>query len=221
MFKRRDPLSRAERMREAIWPRIGLFRAAQYFNHRIKRLSDSPRKIALGLALGVFASFTPLFGFHFVLAVFLAWVVRANVLASMVGTLFGNPITFPLIASLSLWIGRTVFGFGTTTETLGNFEVVAVAFAKAFLGLWQTMKSLVTSTPAAWDLLADFFTELFLPYLLGGLIPGFVSAVVVYVVAAPLIEVWQARRAAKYKARIARRRERQARKATKTRTNEG
>ncbi|MEL6128122.1 MAG: DUF2062 domain-containing protein [Pseudomonadota bacterium] len=194
VFKRRDPQSFLSWVRQGIYPKTGWRRAASYMVHRLRRLPDSPHRVARGLACGVFVSFSPMFGFHFVYAALLAWLIRGNILASLIGTFFGNPLTFPLIATLSLWIGRGIFGLGGGQTSSVDFEIVALAFAKAFLGVWQTMKSFVGLGPAAWDKLGAFFHELFVPYFIGGLAPGCLTSFVVYSLAVPVVRAYQARR---------------------------
>jgi hypothetical protein len=54
---------------------------------------DSPRQIALGMAIGVFLACSPFIGIHTVAAVALAFVLRASRLAALIGTLINNPFT--------------------------------------------------------------------------------------------------------------------------------
>ncbi len=100
MFKRRARRTFWGRAREFIWPQSGWRRAFAYMTHRIKRLPGTPQSIAAGVACGVAASFTPLVGFHFILAALLAWLIGGSIIASAIGTAVGNPWTFPFI-----WIG--------------------------------------------------------------------------------------------------------------------
>ncbi|MEL6583990.1 MAG: DUF2062 domain-containing protein [Pseudomonadota bacterium] len=204
MFKRRRPLTILQKAREFIYPRNGIMRALGYLGHRLRRLPDSPHKIALGLASGVFVSFSPMFGFHFIYAALVAWIVRGNVLASLIGTFFGNPLTFPIIAGISLWFGRTVLGLGSATEGT-EFEVIAIAFAKAFLGAWQAAKSIFAEVEAPYALLSDFFFDLFVPYFLGGIIPGLIAGVTIYAIGVPLVDAYQKRRKRRFELRRARR----------------
>ena len=97
MFARRRRRPLGDRMRDLVWPRAGWRRAGAYVGHRVRRLPGSPHSIAIGLAWGVAVSFTPLLGFHFLLAAVLAWVTGGNILASAIGTAIGNPWTFPVI----------------------------------------------------------------------------------------------------------------------------
>jgi uncharacterized protein (DUF2062 family) len=194
VFKRRHPLTSLQKAREWIWPRNGLRRALEYLGHRIRRLPDSPHKIAKGLAAGVFVSFTPFFGFHFIVAALLAFAVRGNILASLIGTFFGNPVTFPFIVTISLWFGRTLYGLGEHGGSGTEFDIVALAFAKAFIGAWTAAKSLFYEVEAPLTLLKEFMSELFVPYLVGGIVPGLMMAVLVYVVSLPLVDAYQTRR---------------------------
>ena len=53
-------------------------------------------------------------------------IARANVLASILGTFFGNPITFPFIAAISVRFGN-FRGYDTfTDEDRGSVEVQGV-----------------------------------------------------------------------------------------------
>ncbi|RMD91547.1 MAG: DUF2062 domain-containing protein, partial [Alphaproteobacteria bacterium] len=106
-------------MRQLVYPRGGWWRAATYVWHRLRRLPDSPHRIARGIGAGVFVSFTPLFGMHFVLAALIALLIRGNVLAAVLATFFGNPLTFPLIAAASLKLGALILGSG---DAAGHLE---------------------------------------------------------------------------------------------------
>ena len=93
-------------------PRKGWRRGYLYLGKRVQRLPDSPHRIALGFACGVMASFTPFFGFHFVIAAALAFITRGNILASAIGTFVGNPLTFPFIAGTAMYLGHRITGIG-------------------------------------------------------------------------------------------------------------
>ena len=205
MFRRRDKPPILSRLREAVAPRRGWRRAIEYIGYRIRRLPDTPHRIALGLACGVFMSFTPLFGFHVFGAMALAWVLRSNVLASLFGTLAGNPLTFPFIASLSLSLGRLILGHGLTG---GDFDRIVVAFGEAMTGLGQSLLSVLGIGAPQWQKLALFTHDIFWPYLAGGFLPGLISAIAAYYVTRPIITAYQAARRgrmlAKAKRRIAR-----------------
>ena len=105
VFKRRDKPPLRTRIFEALLPRRGWRRGIEYIAHRLRRLPDTPHRIALGFACGVFASFTPFFGIHLIGAIALAWLIRGNLIAAAIGQFVGNPFTLPFIAWISMALG--------------------------------------------------------------------------------------------------------------------
>ncbi|MEM7189812.1 MAG: DUF2062 domain-containing protein [Pseudomonadota bacterium] len=172
-------------------PRKGFWRGFGYIGKRMRRLPDSPHRIALGFACGAFVSFSPFFGLHFFLAAGLAWLVRGNVLAGLFGTIVGNPFTFPFISASSLWLGRWIMG---GSESSSDFQAVSDAFGKAFDSIWGTMKSWFGYGPTMVDGLVTFFHDVFLPYLIGGILPGLATAAVCYWTIGPVVAAYQDRR---------------------------
>ena len=85
-----------------------LNRIVSYYKLRLARLPDSNYAISSGFAWGAMGSFTPLLGFHFVLAVIFAYLIRGNFIAALIGTVVGNPITFPFIWGLIYKTGTYV-----------------------------------------------------------------------------------------------------------------
>ncbi|MGC6472198.1 MAG: DUF2062 domain-containing protein [Parvibaculales bacterium] len=116
MFKRRKPRETWEVLREWLWPKSGWIRASKYVFHRLIRLDDGPRTIAVGMACGAFASASPFVGTHFITAGILALIFRGNVIASTLGTWVGNPVTFPFIWLLTYQIGLIALGREVTGE---------------------------------------------------------------------------------------------------------
>ncbi len=110
LFGRRNPPPWGEKLRVWLWPRRNWNRSTRYVAYRLWRLRATPHAIALGCAIGVFSSCTPFLGAHFVLAGVLAWVTRSSILASALGTFFGNPLTFPFIWIASYQLGNWALG---------------------------------------------------------------------------------------------------------------
>ena len=81
-------------------------RTKKYILVNLKRMKGSSHEIAIGLACGISISFTPFLGLHALLALTLAWALRASMAAALIGTLFGNPWTFPFIWYFSYEIGK-------------------------------------------------------------------------------------------------------------------
>ena len=110
LFKRRTPPSWQETFRVWLWPRRSWLRSTQYVTKRILRLTATPYAIAAGVAAGVFTSFTPFMGLHFLVAALFAWLIRGNLIASALGTFFGNPLTFPIIWAATFNTGALILG---------------------------------------------------------------------------------------------------------------
>lgn len=110
VFKRRDRRSIVQIVADFVYPRGGWGRAFEYVKHRVRRLPDTPEKISRGIWAGVFTTFTPFYGLHFLVAVLIARVMRGNILASLLGTFFGNPLTYLPIAVASLSTGHFLLG---------------------------------------------------------------------------------------------------------------
>lgn len=110
LFRRRQPLNLRQRVRHLVWPKTGWSRAAKYVWRRLARLKDSPHGIAAGVASGVAISFTPFMGFHLIGAMGIALATRGNLIAAWIGTLIGNPWTFPLIWVIIYRLGSWMLG---------------------------------------------------------------------------------------------------------------
>ena len=205
VFKRRTAPSAGQKLRSIFYPRGGWWRAAGYVLHRLRRLPDAPERIAVGVGAGIFASFTPLFGFHFLLAATVAWLFRGNIFASLLSTFFGNPITFPIIVVSSIELGSLLLGLDRTMTA----PEVMKAFAAASAEVTGNLGALFGDRPVYWGHILRFLYQVFLPYLLGGVILGALMGVAGYVASLPLIRAYQARRRQRLRARfeLARRQE--------------
>jgi hypothetical protein len=198
VFRRRDPRPILTVLTEFFFPRGGWSRAAQYVVHRLRRLPDPPHRIARGVFAGVFISFTPLFGFHFIGAWLIAWAIRGNILAALLATFFGNPLTTPVIAITSVELGHRILG----GESGVSFAEVTDFFAGATTEVWRNIFAAFTADVAHWERLSEFFDGIFLPYLVGGIGPGIISGVICYYLSLPIIGAYQRLRDRKRRERI-------------------
>ena len=200
VFKRRDRRPIWRIALEALWPRGGWGRAAQYVKHRLRRLPDRPERIARGIFAGVFAAFTPFYGLHFITAAIIARVMRGNMIAALLGTFFGNPLTYVPIGAAALQTGH--FLLGTTFKAEEHAGIVM-----SFVGAWRDLKhnflAMFTAETANWGNLRVFYDEVFFPYLIGGIIPGIIAGAICYYISVPLITAYQKRRRGLLKARLA------------------
>lgn len=198
VFRRRDRRPILTAFSEVFFPRGGWKRAAQYVVHRLRRLPDPPHRIARGVFAGVFISFTPLFGFHFFGAVLLAWAFRGNVLAAVFATFFGNPVTIPLMGIGAVEVGHLILG---GTDKMG-IDAIFQSFSLAWTSLWHNLLAPFTSYTAQWGGLGDFFRDIFLPYLVGGVPLGLVFGLICYYATLPVIGTYQRLRERQRRERI-------------------
>ncbi|MFH1061985.1 MAG: DUF2062 domain-containing protein [Candidatus Omnitrophota bacterium] len=82
------------------------------------RSHSSPHEIALGVAVGVFIGITPLYGFHILMALLAAFILKQpNKLAIFLGLNISLPPTIPFITWAGYSIGRKMLG--STYPALG------------------------------------------------------------------------------------------------------
>lgn len=120
------------------WPRRSFWRSAQYFAKRVLRLSATPHAIAMGVAAGVLVSFLPIPGFHFLLAALVAWIFAGNIVASALGTAFGNPLTFPLIWGATYELGRLIL-HGRAIDGIEPLQVGTALRRLDFSLIWEPL----------------------------------------------------------------------------------
>lgn len=169
LFSHRHAPTWTERLRIALWPRRSFRRSARYVGWRILRLGGNPHGLALGLAAGVFVASLPLLGAQLILAAALAWAIRGNVPAALLGTLWANPITTPL-----LWLAAYMLG----SLALNG----AAAPSPGELGERVWLAGQAVFKPGSAPLAAAYaeMQPILLPLALGSVVLGAVSALAFY-----------------------------------------
>ncbi len=165
LFSRHIKKSFNQRARDFIWPRIGWKRVLTYYKKRLFRISDTPHAIAAGLASGIAVSFTPFIGFHLLFAAGLSILTRGNVIASVIGTLIGNPATFPFIWLGTYYLGGTLLGLETHASHL--------------------------SGGVSYEFLKENFFNIFIPMSLAGILVGAIAWFTSYSLFEKAIEKYQ------------------------------
>ncbi|MEM9320371.1 MAG: DUF2062 domain-containing protein [Pseudomonadota bacterium] len=211
VFRRRDtrPVYRA--VAEALWPRGGWARAAQYVQLRLRRLPGTPEEIARGIFAGAVTVFTPFYGLHFIFAAILAKIMQGRILAALLATFIGNPLTYIPIAIVSLRLGYFMLGIevppGLTRDVFRHFRA-------ATRDLWHNFKAIFSPERAHWDGLVEFWHTVFFPWMVGGIVPGIVVGLICYVVSVPLIRAYQTRRYARLRKKMEKLRSKAGRRAS-------
>ena len=123
---------------------IKLLRIFRIIKLKVYRIRDFPESVAIGLSWGVAVSFTPLLGFHLIICYLGTWLMRGNLIAATVGTIIGNPWTFPFFFYINYNIGLSFF-----YKPLDNYEFKVQFFIDHFSDLFDP--TLLGSIPIAFS----------------------------------------------------------------------
>lgn len=99
----------------------------RFFLEDFLRNQDSPKKKALSIALGVFLGLSPLWGFHTLIVIFLAILLRLNKLIAFAFSNISFPPFIPFVLLLSLQTGNWVLGIESHYTLEGireNFDLM-------------------------------------------------------------------------------------------------
>lgn len=140
--------------------------------------NDPPELVAASFALGVFISFTPLFGFHALIAIALALLLRLKKVDVLLGTLVVNPVTFAPVSALAIPLGR----FLLRAERALIHDLP-----------WRDM---VKSPRQFWREAGPAMREVGIHWGVGMLALGILTGVFTYLVLVPLIRKHRAKEAA-------------------------
>jgi hypothetical protein len=179
LFRRREAESLLERMRVHLWPRRSWTRSSRYVVYRLRRLSDTPHAVALGFAIGVFTATTPFLGTHMVMAALLAWVIGGSVVAALLGTFLGNPLTYPLLWYSTYEVGNLMLRGKMVQKQI---DLSGGIFQKSIEQLWPILK----------------------PMTLGSIPVGLALALLSYALVKPMVEAYKHRRRRELKLRSGR-----------------
>jgi uncharacterized protein (DUF2062 family) len=171
-------------------PTKGLLRRFKGFiKLRILHVSDSPHKIAMGVAAGLFIAWTPVLGIHMLLVLALCALLRANKLAGIAGVWVCNPLTFGVVYIPSYFVGRVVVDFVRGVPGLDRAEV------EKLLRQMSSVGNILTDfhRAAFWREMFDLLIKIGLELWVGCLIVGLLAAVAGYFLTRGFI-VWHRRR---------------------------
>ena len=127
-----------------------------YFKDKFKsilKVKESPHRIALAFALGVFVGISPFLGIHYIAALLLAWLFRLNKLVAVVGVSVNNPWTIVPISTFCVWVGAKMMGI---KEVLPEVDWAGLSLSK-IISKFTDMESLKIITKQLWPVLSSFF----------------------------------------------------------------
>jgi hypothetical protein len=188
MFGRRKKPPFSVRLQGWLWPALGWRRLGIYLLKRLIRLGGTPHSIACGFACGVAISFTPFIGLHIILGTLMAWLLRGHLIAAAVGTVIGDPWTFPFIWFATYKVGQTMLGNG---EAAPWPAVIMFKHVITDLGglIWPTLTG-----EGSWEGLRRVLLDLgalIWPMFVGSLPLGMIAWVASYLPLAKAIDAFQ------------------------------
>lgn len=149
--------------------------AIKFAKFSVLHIDDSPQRIAMGVALGLFTAYLPLFGFHIILVLTIASILRANKFVALTFIWASNPFTFIPIYYPNYLLGRALFGWFWTAQRLGAEEVAGLfenfSFGRIVTGIYTTQ---------FWGQFSSLVVQIGLEMLVGEVIIGGLIAVTSY-----------------------------------------
>lgn len=115
-------------------------RFRRYLQDRLIGLNDSPHRIALGVALGVFIAFTPTFGLQILLYVAIASIIGANKVSGIGPLFINNPLTLMPMYYAAWRLGAFIMGAPSAAAPRiareGEFALTLGSVAELGIELW-------------------------------------------------------------------------------------
>jgi hypothetical protein len=83
----------------------------QKFLWKLATIDGTAHNISMGVAAGVFVSFSPLVPFHTILGIIFAIILRGSKRAAVICVWLSNPLTIPIFYAAAYYTGIAVLGF--------------------------------------------------------------------------------------------------------------
>ncbi|MFH1090530.1 MAG: DUF2062 domain-containing protein [Pseudomonadota bacterium] len=140
-----------------------LYRRIRYTYLRLILLPDTPHRVALGLAAGVFTGLLPIIPFQSITGIALAWVLRGSKIAVPIGALITNPLTIPFFYPAFYYLGRTLTPFGRRTHLPEHWaltDLLNLGTDAALASLLGGLIMAIVLAPISYFLFRRYFTRL-------------------------------------------------------------
>ena len=152
----------------------------RFLIYRVFHVDDTPHRIALGLAVGIFITWTPTIGFQMVLPILLAALLRANKFVGVPFVWISNPLTAVPLYGFNYLVGSWVLpghqSLGEFTGSIGNALFRSSGWLDR-VGAW-------------WGATIQFFG----PLWVGSILVGLLLSVTTYFVTRRAVEGYRRRR---------------------------
>jgi uncharacterized protein (DUF2062 family) len=158
----------------------------------LARQKDTPHKVALGMALGIFIGILPIMGIQMAVVTIFALPLRGNLKAAIAGVWISNPITF-----IPMYWSYYVFGLLFVPSRRITWDQFTELITQAVVWDWGDMSGSIQH-------MLDLGADILIPMWIGATILGVVFGIPTY--------FFTRRFVVKYRERRERRRRRKAQK---------
>ncbi len=127
-----------------------------YFRDKFRgifQVNESPHRIALAFALGVFMAISPLLGLHYIGGLLIAWLFRLNKLVTFIGVSVSNPWTIVPLSTFCAWFGAKLLGI---KKVLPEVDWATISL-KNILSKITDMESFTSTLGTLMPLIKSFF----------------------------------------------------------------
>ena len=121
----------------------------------IFQLNDTPNKLALAFAVGVFIAFSPTVGLHTISCFVFAWMFRLSKIVVFTAAFVNNPWTMVPLYGFCLWFGIKITGMTIATPDIA----------------WQSL-----TFSSTYDILRPYLW----PFVAGTLVAGAAASIISY-----------------------------------------
>lgn len=148
-------------VQESIYPTMGYRALGRWLLLKIIRQTHDEHKVAMGAAIGMWVNFLPFPGMGGLIAITLAWLLRANLPAAFIAQIPSNPWTFPFLWWISYVVGLMIVPM---PEGSISFGTLMKNFSWEYLG----------------SNLVPLMEGVLLPMAVGGQVLGILLGIVTY-----------------------------------------
>ena len=114
-----------------------------FFIYRVLHVDDTPHRIALSVAIGIFVTWTPTIGLQMIITVLLCWLFRANKVVGVPFVWISNPLTIVPIYYPNYVVGCWLLG-----GEYGDFDFLEAVSAKLDVSWLEQIRIWLEATKA-------------------------------------------------------------------------
>jgi uncharacterized protein (DUF2062 family) len=144
-----------------------------YFKNKFRaifQLKETPHRIALAFAFGVFVGISPFLGLHYAGGIFVAWLFRLNKLVAIIGISVSNPWTIVPISSFAVWLGAKILNI---KQVLPDVDWTSISLS-GIISRFSDMDNLLNLINRLMPFLKAFFAGSFILCTISAILSYFI-----------------------------------------------